>query len=300
VRELSILNIKDVKHLCKHLGTSKKELDYICRCIQNHYYQSKRTIKGKIRLLATPKDRLREILDRLQVLLQRISLPDYIHGGRKGHSNITNAFPHIKKHTIINLDLKDFFPNIKYKRIYKVFFESLGCSPEVARYLTRLTTLNGSLPQGSPTSTILAALVGAPLAKRVKSLVQIHHASYSQYVDDITISGSQNIEYLIPTIKKIIKQEGFLINPAKIKVKNRCEEQIVTGVRVNNGIDAPRSKIKEASEQIEKIVTQAKSGVGNSRIPLISTKGKINYIKQLNKGAGRFLQKRLYNSINIK
>lgn len=291
VRKLAALNICDERHLCKHLGVSKNELDSICRCIERWYYQSKRNIKGKIRQIATPKDKLRKILDRLQELLQRILLPEYIHGGTKGHSNITNAIPHIKKSVIINFDIKDFFPNIKSGRVYKIFSNRLGCSPDVSRYLTRLTTLNGSLPQGSPTSTILVALVAEPLAKRLGRLAQIYHADYSQYVDDITISGSPNVMHLIPFVKKIIEQEGFKINPNKLKIQRNYEEQIVTGVRVNQCLDAPSIKIREVREQIEKIFVQNKCGINTSGHTLASINGKINNIKRLNKGAGRFLAK---------
>lgn len=297
MRKLAVLNIRDERHLCKHLGVSKKELDSICKRIESWYYQSSRNIKGKIRQIATPKDKLRKILDRLQELLQRILLPECIHGGTKGHSNITNAIPHIKKSVIINFDIKDFFPNIKSGRVYKIFSNRLGCSPDVSRYLTRLTTLNGSLPQGSPTSTILAALVAEPLAKRLERLVQIHHADYSQYVDDITISGSSNVKFLIPIIKKIIRQEGFKINPNKLKVQCNCEEQIVTGVRVNQCLDAPSIKIREVRGQIEKIVAQNKCGINTSDHTLASVNGKINNIKRLNKGAGRFLAKHFTKSM---
>ncbi|MCP4991150.1 MAG: hypothetical protein GY928_35380 [Colwellia sp.] len=150
MRTLSALNICDVKHLCKHLGTNITELDSVCKEIEKYYRQSTRNIKGKIRQISTPKDRLREILDRLQVLLQRVCLPDCIHGGRKGYSYISNALPHIRKPVVLNLDLKDFFPNLTNKRIYNLFLKRLGCTAGISSYLTKLTTLNGSLPQGSP------------------------------------------------------------------------------------------------------------------------------------------------------
>jgi hypothetical protein len=297
-RKLTALYIRDTRHLCKHLGTQRKELESICKHPERYYWQRQKTVKGKIRNIATPRGRLREILDKLQILLQRASLPNCIHGGRKGLSNITNADVHINKSVVLNLDLKDFFPNLKNQMVYKIFCKRLECSPNVSRYLTRLTTLNGSLPQGSPTSTILAALATEPLAKRLENLAKGHYATYSQYVDDITVSGSEHVQSLIPTIKKIIRQEGFKINNAKTNVSTSDNEQIVTGVRVNKGRDVPKEKLRTVRKQVETISPQIKLLKNYSCTELASIRGKIHNITQLNKGAGRSLTKRLNKIIN--
>ncbi len=300
-KKLTALYIRDIRHLCKHLGTQRKELESICKRLERYYWQRQETVNGKIRYLATPRGRLREILDKLQALLQRISLPDCIHGGRKGHSNITNALIHINKSVVLNLDLKDFFPNVTKQMIYNIFCKRLGCSPNVSRYLTRLATLNGSLPQGSPTSTILAALVTEPLAKRLDNFAKGHCAGYSQYVDDNSVSGVEYVQNLIPTIKKIkkiIRQEGFKINNAKTNVSTSDYEQIVTGVRVNKGLDVPKEKLKTVRRQIETIAPQIKLLKSHSCKELASIRGKIHNITRLNKGAGHSLTKRLNKLIN--
>jgi RNA-directed DNA polymerase len=297
MRKLSALNIREVKHLCKHLGTNTTELDSICREIEKYYRQSIRNIKGKTRHISTPEGRLRKILDKLQVLLQRVCLPDCIHGGIKGYSYISNALPHVRKPAVLNLDLKDFFPNITNRRIYNLFVKRLGCTADMSSYLTKLTTLNGSLPQGSPTSTILAALASEPLAIRLKNLAEKNSADYTQYVDDITISGPKHIEFLIPTINKIIRQEGLIVNHDKTKVRNNSEEQTVTGIRVNQGFDAPKVKIKDIRERIDSITNKINIGIKPSNTELSSIKGKIQNIMQFNKGAAKSLRRRLNKSI---
>ncbi len=298
MRELTALDIKTARHLCKHLRTQRKELESICKRPERYYCQRQKTVNGKIRDIATPIGRLREILDKLQLLLQRISLPGCIHGGRKGYSNLTNARIHINKSVVLKLDLKDFFPNITNQMVYNIFCKRLGCSPDVSRHLTRLTTLNGSLPQGSPTSTILSALVIESLAKRLDNLAKGHHAGYSQFVDDSSVSGVEYIQNLIPTIKRIIRQEGFKINNAKTKICTSDNEQIVTGVRVNKGWDVPKEKLSTVRKQIETIAQQKKLLKTHSSRELVSIRGKINYITILNKGAGRSLTKRLNKSLN--
>ena len=197
------------------------------------------------------------------------------------------------------MDLKDFFPNISNFRVYKTFSKDLGCSPEVSRYLTKITTLNGSLPQGSPTSTILSALVAKSLSIRLEKLTKKYGLSYSQFVDDITVSGSSHIINLIDKIEKIIKQEGFKINSAKTEVINEAQEQVVTGVRVNAGLDSPNEKIKKTRNEIKKVVVNSVEGRGNLESKLASIKGKINYITGLNKGAGASLKRRLKKEISV-
>ncbi len=182
--------------------------------------------------------------------------------------------------------------------VYKIFYKRLGCSPNVSRYLTRLTTLNGSLPQGSPTSTILAALATEPLAKRLENFVKGHRASFSQYVDDTTVSGVEHVQKLIPTLKKIIRQEAFKINNAKTNVSTSDNEQIVTGVRVNKGRDVPKEKLRTVRKQVETIVLQIKRLKKPSCQEMASIRGKIHNITRLNKGAGRSLTKRLNKSLN--
>ena len=300
MRHLPTLNVRDVHHLSKLLGTCPQELEKICRDPKQHYRQGPRVIKGKIRDIATPQGRLREILDRLQGLLQRVSLPNSIHGGRKGRSHFTNALCHARKPAVFGTDVKKFFPSVAHHRVYKLFRLRLGCSPDAARYLTRLTTLNGCLPQGSPTSTILSALVSEHLAIRLEKLAAQHKATNTQYVDDIDFSGPSHIVRLAPLVETIIQQEGFEVNRSKSKIANANREQTVTGIRVNQGLDVTHKKMKEARTLLDDIKMRQENGADLSQRELASIKGKIRYIEGLNRGAGRFLQRRLKSILFLK
>ena len=150
MKKLPSLNICDLKHLCHHLGTTQKELERICGSPGKYYRKEQRNIKGKIRNLSTPQKRLLEIQKRLNQLLQRIIYPESIHGGLRGHSHITNAIVHTRKPMVVTNDLKDFFPSISYRKVYEVFSKRLGCKPDIARYLTGLTTLDGFCPKVPP------------------------------------------------------------------------------------------------------------------------------------------------------
>lgn len=293
MKQLPMLNIRDVRHLCKHLGSTPQEIERICRDPRRYYREGARVIKGKIRHLATPQGRLREILGRLQSLLQRVALPSNIHGGRRGHSHVSNAQCHVGKHALLSMDVKDFFPSVTHRRVYYVIRDRLGCSPDVARYLTRLTTLNGCLPQGSPTSTILSAIVSEKMVRRLDGLARCHAATYTQYVDDIALSGPSHITELTPLVKKVVEQEGFQTNERKTKEAIGKDEKIVTGLRVNQQLDVPSGKMREIRGTLKELEENLRNGKQPIRSDLIALQGKITYVRSFNRGAGRFLMRQL-------
>jgi RNA-directed DNA polymerase len=178
-----------------------------------------------------------------------------------------------------------------------MFVEKLNCAPEPARYLTRLTTLDGGVPQGSPTSTTIANLVIVPLANRLNGLSKKHNAKYTQFVDDISISGPGYIEKLSPVVTKIIQQEGFAEHPDKSTNASSDGKQVVTGISVKNGIDAPPNFIKDVRNQIQELGTFKAIGQEIPVKKVNSIKGKINYIGQLNKGAAKSLRRRLNRTL---
>ena len=299
IKKLKNLRIKEVKHLAMHLGTNISEINKICHTIdtspQKYYFQWPKKFKnGKIRPMVKIQGRLRAILDRLKVLLQNIELPLYVHGGVLGHSTKTNAMPHLNKSMLVCADLEKHFPNTSHRKVYSMFLLQQKCSPNVSRILTRLTTLNGALPQGSPTSTIVSNLVTLPLTKRLYGFAKVRGAKCTQYVDDYTFSGNKRIARCQNKIAKIIKQEGYKINLSKTKVMPASEEQITTGIKVNNpSPDIPKEKLRKARQDMNKLEQMIENYEFISEKKLKSIQGQICYIRQFNLGAARFQQNRL-------
>lgn len=286
-RPLKKLNIKCIKHLALQLGFPQKRLLYISENISKYYRSGPKIIKGKERHIDEPISELRIIVNKLQSLLSRIELPDYIHGGRKGRSIITNAKVHIGQSAVLNFDIQDFFPSIHISRVEQMFMD-IGCSRGVSSLLTRLTTYKGYVPHGSPTSTTVANLCIMPLAERIKQLAQSHSSGFTQFVDDGVISGPAYLENLRNLIDKIIKQEGFTASPKpkKRQTKYRHQEQIVTGVKVNYHIDVSTETYNNVSAEIQKIKFDLDKGFQPDPKAIISIQGKINHIRRLNPKKG--------------
>jgi len=160
----------------------------------------------------------------------------------KGLSIVDNAKPHKNRKVVTRLDLKDFFPSITHRQVRKEF-EHLGYPYHVALVLANLCTLRGALPQGAPTSPALSNLVCMRLDKRLAGLGKKMHFRYTRYADDLVFSSNnRNFPKLIPFLKEIVQQEGFVVNEGKLAVMRSGSRQQVTGLVINKKVGIPRER----------------------------------------------------------
>ena len=111
--------------------------------------------------------------------------------------------------------------------------QTCGFSWREARALTRLTTFEGSLPQGAPTSTTLANIVFSSTALKLAEFCAGKKVVFTNFVDDLTISAAKDFKNLTPQLLEILRQNRFFVNHNKIHYKrNYCE---ITGLFVRNG-----------------------------------------------------------------
>lgn len=173
-------------------------------------------------------------------ILDEHPLSGSAHGFVKGKSIVTNAKTHVGQRVVINLDLEDFFPSINEWRVHGLF-RSLGYTPKEARLLTILTVYQQELPQGAPTSPGIANLICRKLDRRLLGLAKKAGAAYTRYADDMTFSGPESIIGILPVVKNIIKEEGFVIAQEKLRIQRRGRRQEVTGLTVNERTSIPRN-----------------------------------------------------------
>lgn len=225
------------------------------------------------RTINPPKQELKTIQKRINsYLVEHITMPEYAFGGVKGKDNIQNARFHKGQKYVFQTDLKDFFPYITNKMVYKMFIVN-GFSPDVASLLTKLTTYKGHLPQGSPTSTTIANLVFVPCGNEIKSIAEREGLRFTTFVDDVTISSQHNFKNVVPEIMDTIQpleSRGFKISHWKTTYRSGITD--ITGVKMlNNSItimDKLRVKI-EAEEDMEQPRVKGMLNYAN-RIKLIN------------------------------
>jgi retron-type reverse transcriptase len=228
----------------------------------HHFDIAKKT--GGVRSISAPKAALaqcqRWVLDNI---LARLEVGPQAHGFVPGRSIVTNAEPHAGRAVVVNLDLKDFFPSITFRRV-KGLFHALGYSEHLATVLGLLCTepprvaaeVDGKvyhvalgarvLPQGACTSPAITNALCRRLDRRLDALARRHAYQYSRYADDLTFSGDRPavVGRLLRSARSIVAAEGFTEHPTKTRVMRRSRRQEVTGVTVNSRPTVSRRQLR--------------------------------------------------------
>jgi retron-type reverse transcriptase len=202
-------------------------------------------------LIDAPTPALKRIQHWLQRnLTSKLWAHDASHGFAPGRSIVTNATPHIRSRLVLKVDLRDFFGTITRHQVYRIFRRA-GYTREVASLLTALTTKDGTLPQGAPTSPDLANHAAYVLDVRLNALAQRNHMTYTRYADDLTFSGpGAEIPRVRRVIEHIIRAQGFSPNDKKEKFMRPSERQSVTGITVNEKPTWPRDRRRWIRQEI--------------------------------------------------
>ncbi|MHB0937654.1 MAG: retron St85 family RNA-directed DNA polymerase [Armatimonadota bacterium] len=264
--------IFDNHHLASLLGIDIRLLLSFIFCTEKLYrtieIPKKNSGKRKLSIPARSlKQAQRWILDNI---LYKISVSDYSTGFQKDSSILNNALRHTNHETVLVIDIKDFFPSVKFERVFNIFYY-YGYTRELSFSLTRIVTINDELPQGSPTSPYISNIVCRKLDKRIASVATKNSVIYSRYADDLTLSGNTDIKKLYPIINKIINDEGFSVNIKKVRLYYKNQRQLVTGLVVNN--DRPRVPREIKRYLRQQIYYCNRYGVENHLSRIGSTKG---------------------------
>ncbi|MFK7768638.1 MAG: reverse transcriptase family protein [Mariniblastus sp.] len=229
--------------LARRLDLTIDELKSIDLTYQKFEIKKK---SGKPRYISAPNAELKSLQRRiLRRLLKALNTHPQATGFQPGVSFVDNARCHQSQAIVIRIDLVDFFPSILQKGVYG-FFRRLGWDQTTSKLLANLTTHDGRLPQGAPTSPRLSNLMCVGLDFRMANLAEEHGAVYTRYADDITMSlgeGYHDVHELVGRMVMHIRQQGFQPHlKEKFDVRRQHQRQIVTGLVVNDQANLPREK----------------------------------------------------------
>jgi RNA-directed DNA polymerase len=227
-------------------------------------FQKKFKLRRK-RLIDNPIEPLRTIQKRIQTrLLSSVDLPFYLCGGVKGRTIVDNVTIHLGAPVIATVDIRNFFPSIHNRMVYKIWADLLGCSAEVASLLTRLTTRMHYLPQGSSTSTMLANLVLFSVGRPILEACEHAGVRYSTWVDDLAFSGA-NARDVLPTVIRTLTDAGFEVSRRKICIMGGGTRKILNGILLGAVPTLLPERIKQLRSGIHKLSTGEVPGVVRKR-----------------------------------
>jgi len=230
--------------LAASLGVSEGSIVDIVDDVTRHYRPVKiEKDDGSFRECWDPSAALRRVQRRLVLqLLRKVRYPDYLHGSLPKRDYVTNAKAHLEARWCICMDIRNFFPSISAElvgdAIWSRFF---GCDDDVARILTKLTTLDGRVPQGSLTASYLANLV---LWRQEPRLVERLHGKglrYTRYVDDITITSkcyppSEVKTYAGCQVNAMLQKNGLRLKRGKTTVATAGKGIKIMGLTVGRSV----------------------------------------------------------------
>ncbi|WP_051222681.1 reverse transcriptase family protein [Conexibacter woesei] len=221
-----------------------------------------------VRFLEQPKARLKAIQRRiLHKLLVHVPAHDAAYGFVPGRDVLQHARRHAGAAAVLRFDVRDFFVSLPAGRVYGIF-RLAGYPEAVAHALTGLTTnavppgawadvpapadpalhrqhvLLGRrlaaphLPQGAPTSPLLANLCAFTLDRRMAALAVKLGATYTRYADDLVLSGdralARHAQRTTQTVRAIVRGQGLRLNETKTTIMVAAQRQRVTGIVVND------------------------------------------------------------------
>lgn len=239
-------SILDSKGLADQLGIT---LDYLyCLSNKQNLFYRNFTLRKKtrgVRTICAPNRAMKGVQRWiLSNILEQIAPEHASVGFIKGLSICDNAARHVGQRFVYNLDIKDFFPAIGRNKVFFVFSGRTPYSYSVCGTLADLTTLNGALPQGAPTSPYLSNLVLAPFDRRMMGLAKKYRFQYTRYADDLTFSGKTRPDIISSLIRTALQDCRLDLNERKTRIQRQGGRQVVTGLTVNAQVAVPRNQRK--------------------------------------------------------
>jgi RNA-directed DNA polymerase len=278
------------RHIASILGMSWSDATRFADRVGRYYhpFDRRRTSgQGKWRHIDNPSEPLKALQRRIKTrILDEYPLPDQMHGGVSGRSTKGHAENHMRAQTVLTIDLRACFPSLNYKRIYSVYCDQLRCTPDVSRLLTKLSTFQGAVPQGAPTSSSLANLSLVELHSQLSEVASAHGLLVSFFVDDIAFSGAEaEVRKIIEPAIRTISRHGLSISSRKLHVLPSGVRQEVTGIVVNAGLSVARQRRDDLFHEI----TDLANAVAPTDAELKSIRGKIQSVRWVNPAQGMSL-----------
>ncbi|TCU13730.1 reverse transcriptase domain-containing protein [Rhizobium sullae] len=256
--------------LLDYLGVTPSELKKIW-WFRGRMYQTFEIAKtpGKSRIISAPDRRLKMLQRNIATLLDEMYKPRHpVHGFVPDRSVLTNASSHVRSKFVVNLDIEGFFSAISENRVAGLL-KALGVQSRAADIVARICCNRGCLPQGAPSSPVISNMICFGMDKELQRFAKTAHCIYTRYADDISFSSYQPLtalfdgavpasgnfdhDKLAPRLRAAFVNNGFTINNAKVHYADKHSRRIVTGLKINEGLNVDRRFIRDVRSTLYSI-----------------------------------------------
>lgn len=210
----------------------------------------------------------------------------------KNKSVVDGAKKHIGKKVILTIDIKDFFWSIYTKDVNRLlrskifpalknFYKNFSYKDDDIDIISNILTYKSRLPQGAPTSPMLANLICHDLDIILDNISKQNNCEYTRYADDLTFShNSSNFDMnnFLNNVATVIETNNFTINYKKVRILRPHKRMMVTGIVVNNKLSTPKYIWKNIRAQLHQAL---KNNIILSLDEKQKLRGKIEWIGNL-------------------
>lgn len=250
----------------------------------------------KVRYIDNPLVRLKKVQGRIyRRLLRPIVLPNYLCGGVGGKTVLDAVLLHQGSKVLVRVDIKSFFPSVSNIQVYNVWSRLLNCSPQISSLLTKMTTFERHLPQGAPTSTLLANLVLYNIDAPIRRVCIASGIRYSSWVDDLAFSGD-GARQVVETAVSALQEGGFSVAHKKLKIMGPGGRKVLCGVLMGRFPNVVRDRISSLRSGIHKLRTGEVQAQLRDKY-ITSLEGSIRQMSTINRRKGMELAKQLKKAI---
>lgn len=294
-------NIKTRNDFAKFIGVKLQTLTYLLyiKKIDNCYNTLEIPKKnGDTRTICVPNKNLKKVQKKLynklstyydEIKTQNNFTSKISHGFEKNRSIVTNAEVHKNKRYVVNLDLLDFFPSINFGRVRSYFIKNnyFEINDDIATILAQLTCYKGTLPQGAPTSPLIANMICNIMDIRILKIAKKYRLDYTRYADDLTFSTNNkyflnDYDKFLEDIKNIIHRSGFELNSKKTRLLFSNSRQEVTGLVVNKKISVPKEYYKNTRAIAHSLYKNGYFLIDDEVGTIEQLEGRFSFINQIN------------------
>ena len=243
-----------------------------------------RKVKVGTRQIFQPLPELAKLQEQLidELRTYKIGTHDAAHAYRSGRSVKSMAAPHVGKLKLMSIDIKDFFPSVKWSLVSSQLPRNVPRS--LQDLIRRWCFLDGGLPQGAPSSPFLCNVALYALDQKIAGFLRKWRSptlnildpeklqpkfwrtepiAYTRYSDDLVFSSNyQSLQHMEKIITSMIRKSGFVVNPKKIKHSDkRSQRQYVTGIVINEKLSAPKALRRRLRSDLHRMILDTAGGV---------------------------------------